>query len=333
MKRYLLLLLSASLLVLFTPGHATIEWLENYDEAVQLSNRTEKPIVMVFLGSDWCGWCKRLEKEVFRSEAFAKATSDKLIFLKIDFPLRTRLPGWQQEQNEQLKDKYDIRGFPTLIILDEKQQQIATAGYQKGGGQKYADYLLKIIEEYRNYRANLSHVNDPNIDATALERMYQHAHELGQQDDIDQILKAGMTSNDRSFFLKEKYRLRVQKGLIHDPQTKKLRQQLLTSDPDNTKGCHYDVAVIDFEVLAENLEVNDGPPEPVVKPLLQYIDQFGSQDKDHLWRLQMTVSQTFLRKKKIAEALQYAKASLASAPKTMKPDIERAINNIEAGLL
>lgn len=45
-------------------------WLVNLEEAYQQSNKTGKPIMANFTGSDWCGWCKKLTASVFSKPEF-----------------------------------------------------------------------------------------------------------------------------------------------------------------------------------------------------------------------------------------------------------------------
>ena len=45
-------------------------WLDDYDAALKKAADENKHIVVDFSGSDWCGWCKRLDKEVFATDEF-----------------------------------------------------------------------------------------------------------------------------------------------------------------------------------------------------------------------------------------------------------------------
>ena len=45
-------------------------WETDLNKAIGLSYETKKPIMLFFTGSDWCGWCIRLQNEVFRTETF-----------------------------------------------------------------------------------------------------------------------------------------------------------------------------------------------------------------------------------------------------------------------
>jgi len=123
-----------------------IHWYTNYNQAVQEAQKSRLPLLLFFTGSDWCGWCKKLQSEVFSSPEFAQSVGGSFIFVDIDFPMNKQLPAEQTQQNAQLKQKYGVTGYPTVIILDSNQNFVAEAGYRPGGGKAYADYLKQLLQ-------------------------------------------------------------------------------------------------------------------------------------------------------------------------------------------
>ncbi|MCC5829469.1 MAG: thioredoxin family protein [Phycisphaeraceae bacterium] len=85
------LLLAVGLAV--SPAMGDAKWLESYDEAIKMARESGKPVMINFTGSDWCGWCIRLDREVFATSEFAKWSSDNVVLLKLDFPRRTPMPS------------------------------------------------------------------------------------------------------------------------------------------------------------------------------------------------------------------------------------------------
>tara|TARA_Y100001934_G_C12163093_1_gene682917 strand:- start:73 stop:558 length:486 start_codon:yes stop_codon:yes gene_type:complete len=124
-----------------------IHWLINYEEAIELSRTEEKPVFMLFTGSDWCGWCMKLESEVFASDAFRDAMADTFVFLKLDFPRKIQQTPEIKKQNKRLMREYPVRGFPTVILLNSKNQQIGSTGYKRGGGAAYVEHIQKMMSE------------------------------------------------------------------------------------------------------------------------------------------------------------------------------------------
>ena len=123
-------------------------WLDDYDVAIEKAAAENKPIVVDFSGSDWCGWCIRLDKEVFATEVFKKAAAEKYILLMVDSPSSESLLSEKaKKQNPKLVEKYGIEGFPTVLVLDQKGGEICRLGYEKGGP---ANYIAKLDAEIRD---------------------------------------------------------------------------------------------------------------------------------------------------------------------------------------
>lgn len=116
------------------PVPVELEWHSQLEKARLLSEQTGKPIFGFFTGSDWCGWCHRLQDNVFKKESFKTWAAENVILLELDFPRRKALPPELAEQNNGLKNFFQVQGFPTIWIfeagLDQetKQYQINALG-------------------------------------------------------------------------------------------------------------------------------------------------------------------------------------------------------------
>ena len=115
-------------------------WLINFDKAAELSMKTGKPILANFTGSDWCGWCIRLKKEVFVTPSFKKWAKENVILLELDYPRRTPQTEEIKKQNRELQQFFKVRGYPTLHMFNvgiaEGKTQITALGkmsYLPGG--------------------------------------------------------------------------------------------------------------------------------------------------------------------------------------------------------
>lgn len=98
-------------------------WLGNFSEAKIESIKEHKLILVNFSGSDWCGPCIRLKKEIFDSRAFEDYASNNLILVRADFPRQKKnlLAPEQVKSNETLADKYNPEGtFPKTLLVDEQ---------------------------------------------------------------------------------------------------------------------------------------------------------------------------------------------------------------------
>ena len=123
-----------------------LKWMTDLPKAQALAAKEKKLVLLNFTGSDWCGFCVKLDREVFSTEKFAKYAKEKLVLVEVDFPSRKKLPSELAKANQALKQKYSIRGFPTLLVLDGKGKEV---GRKVGYGGDGTDALLATLEAAR----------------------------------------------------------------------------------------------------------------------------------------------------------------------------------------
>jgi thioredoxin-related protein len=111
----------------------------------QAQAKTEKKLVLLdFTGSDWCGWCIKLHKEVFSQPAFAEYAKKNIVAVEVDFPRKKKLSAEQVKANEALAKKYNIEGYPTIIVLNGEGKKVGELGYQEGGPTAFIAALEKL---------------------------------------------------------------------------------------------------------------------------------------------------------------------------------------------
>jgi len=108
-------------------------WLTDFEKAAAEAKKTGKPILADFTGSDWCGWCKKLDAEVFSTDEFQRWAKDNVVLLQLDFPRGKRLEPKLAQQNEALRSKYEVKGYPTILFLDHEGKVLGRSGYTVGG--------------------------------------------------------------------------------------------------------------------------------------------------------------------------------------------------------
>ncbi|MEY4272023.1 MAG: hypothetical protein RL250_889 [Verrucomicrobiota bacterium] len=139
--------LSALALLATLPSlFAADTWLTDLDAAKKQAAAEKKDILVDFTGSDWCGWCIRLKKEVFDQPEFADA-SKKFVLVEIDFPRAKKQSPEVKAKNEALSKQYAISGFPTILLLDAQGEVYAQTGYQEGGAKKYLAHLGALAKQ------------------------------------------------------------------------------------------------------------------------------------------------------------------------------------------
>ena len=150
-KRHLILFAVAACIFLHAPlGSAASGWLNDYKKAQQEAKAGNKLLLLDFTGSDWCGYCIQLDKEVFSQPDFKEYASKNLILLELDFP-RPDGSRWQaqaaalRKQNQDLAQQYQVQGFPTLIVLGGDGQKLwEFEGYFPGGTEALITKLEKL---------------------------------------------------------------------------------------------------------------------------------------------------------------------------------------------
>lgn len=112
-------LVTILLFMLFTPF---VTWLGDFNTAKVEATQAHKLILINFSGSDWCGPCIRLRKEILESPGFEGYAAEHLILVRADFPRQKKnQPSKEQVKlNEALAEKYNSEGkFPYTLLVDE----------------------------------------------------------------------------------------------------------------------------------------------------------------------------------------------------------------------
>ena len=129
-KLLLALFAGASLL---QASAADLEWHTDLAKAQAKAKEEKKLVMLDFTGSDWCGWCIKLHKEVFSTPEFAEYAKKNLILVEVDFPTKKTQSAELKKANQALQSKYKIKGYPTLIVLDGEGAKVGELGYKAGG--------------------------------------------------------------------------------------------------------------------------------------------------------------------------------------------------------
>lgn len=130
-----------------------LNWVPSFKKAKDLAKKKNKPILVFFTGSDWCGPCKMLQQDFFHTEEFIALADKNLILYEADFPRRTDLISQEKKmENFKLQGKYSVRGYPTIIFLNAQGNEIGRrSGYSFMRDPEPHFTLLKdIINKHTN---------------------------------------------------------------------------------------------------------------------------------------------------------------------------------------
>lgn len=129
-------------------GHGKVDWKTDFEAAKIESKKTNKPILMLFTGSDWCPPCKMLKEDFFNSDKFAAKSKD-FVMVMVDFPRnKSLLTPKQMEANKILNGEYGVRGLPTVIAVNYKGEVIdKIKGYNSQRDvSKHFDFIEQLLK-------------------------------------------------------------------------------------------------------------------------------------------------------------------------------------------
>jgi thioredoxin-related protein len=135
-----------------------LTWHTDLEKAISISQKEKKPMMLFFTGSDWCGWCHKLQKEVFYQDEFIEWAKDNVVLVEVDFPSRNgeafkKQSDETRQQNNLLQQQFSVRGYPTVwFVKPEKTKegkvnlaQLGQTGYVAGGAQNWVNGATSII--------------------------------------------------------------------------------------------------------------------------------------------------------------------------------------------
>lgn len=146
MKRIVLCIVFALVAVVTVKAQ---EWTTDFEVAKKTAQKDQKPIILVFQGSDWCAPCIKLDREIWSSPEFQEYSKKNYVMLQADFPRKAKnqLPDNLQTQNKALAAKYNPNGyFPFVVVLNAKGDVLGQTSYQKVSPKDYIKILNSFIK-------------------------------------------------------------------------------------------------------------------------------------------------------------------------------------------
>lgn len=120
-------------------------WYENLDKGIEAAKGEGKKILLFFTGSDWCGWCQKLNSEVFLQKEFARFADYHVVLVRIDFPKRKYQSDEVKNYNRKLAEIFDVNGYPTVFLLNKSGKILGRTGYRDGGPEAYINHLKSFL--------------------------------------------------------------------------------------------------------------------------------------------------------------------------------------------
>ena len=144
MKKIVPWLFLGLLLAFKLPSCHAFEWRTDLGAAAYDARTGQKLLLLDFSGSDWCGWCKKLDAEVFSTAAFQEYAASNLVCVLVDFPRGKKLEPTLQARNERLMRHFQVQGFPTILLFSPEGELIGELGYQPGGPAAFIQAIQQV---------------------------------------------------------------------------------------------------------------------------------------------------------------------------------------------
>nr|WP_143962141.1 thioredoxin fold domain-containing protein [Litoribacter populi] len=144
------LLLTLTLLLavnLSTQAQGEIKWL-TFEEAVEKNQETPK-MVLVDIYTDWCGWCKKMDKGTFTDPEVIRYVNDNFYPVKMNAEDSKRKFNFRgHEYTEQSMSRaMRISSYPNFIIMDAAMENITQMpGYREAAN--FLETLQAVLKQF-----------------------------------------------------------------------------------------------------------------------------------------------------------------------------------------
>ncbi len=226
------------------------DWILDFDKAVEIAKKEKKLLLVDFSGSNWCGWCTRLHEDIFKFDSFLKAAKQDYVLVYLDFP-QVELPGGKEAmakipnfaRNEELRDKYHIRGYPTVLLLTPEGEVIGRTGYRRGGPENYVAHLKELKEAGLKALAETKALVKAYEDAKGEERVRAFEEVLSKFEGMERGAVGsealGAVIEGALEGAKEDTRVRIVKALLGAGRVDEtVKSAVMEIDPKNEQGLY-----------------------------------------------------------------------------------------------
>ena len=121
--------------------------LKKTQDAFSIARELQRPVLLIFSGSDWCLPCQWLEEKIFSDTVFKNFAKDNLVILKADFPQKQKLPQEQTGINEKLAEEFNPEGtFPLLELVTPKRTVLTLLQYINYSPKEFVNQINEILQ-------------------------------------------------------------------------------------------------------------------------------------------------------------------------------------------
>jgi len=120
----------------------------SFEDIVKQAKESKTPILLEFTGSDWCPPCKMMKAQTFSKEEFKTFAAEKLTYVELDFPNSKPQSDEEKARNHALQNQFDVKGYPTLILLDSDGKELVRhVGFLQGGPEALINWVNQATKD------------------------------------------------------------------------------------------------------------------------------------------------------------------------------------------
>lgn len=298
-------------------------WLEDLEEGKGVALKEGKPLLVAYLGLPWCPWSEKMELEVLSQEAFAAPMREKFVLVSLNI-------AEESEEAHQVKVSHGITELPTLLLMQADGQVITKLPFLPKGASEFAEHIASRYETYQKVRRIVDTEDLSLFSAEELKELYLKSKELGIEDIKERLFGAGLALDSGLFFLLEQYRHMAERGKQGSKEGEAVRKKIVARDPKNAAGAFRSLALLDFEALSLKKSKKEKHIKAALNPLIDYVQKFGPQDRENLWKMELLIAQFLYGKNRLSEALLHAKSAYNHTPDAHLPQVKETLSFLEA---
>jgi len=269
----------------------SIPIIEDFEKACEIAQAYQKPLVLLFLGSDPCCTSREFVCNVLENKEFIRNCCQDFLFVRVNFPELQHPSSHLWEENHKLKKKFQVASLPTMILLDSQGEEVTKFAYFPCSGKDYARHLRYLFREYKKLLRYIESSHFSTATSHELKSLYFRSRDLRCTLLMQKILQEGAMRKEDLFFLVELYSNLSNSGKKESEDAKKIRNTIQKKDPFDSQGALLRLALLDFQ---EEVSKEEGDPKVAIQPVINYLDSPFSERNKEVWRIyRMTAEYLF----------------------------------------
>jgi|GEM_PF-2789846 len=290
---------------------------DEYDSAVHNAKAFKKPLLLVFVGSDWSHESRKLLTKLQDVDSQDVIKND-IILCKIDFPELNRQNEKQLQANKELKEKFNITQIPSAVLLDDEQNYVTTFGFVQVPPSAFARHIKETYSVYFALKQAAKTLGSKTV--AELEKLLADAKALQNQALWETVVTEGMSRVENGVFALEKYSHLVAVGKEKCEEAQSLKRVISGMKEKLSIDARLQSAMMAFEAAKK-----EGDVTAALSPLEQVLKDVP---KDHaqLWRVHFLVAKYLQDMHQAEKAAEYAQEAKKNAPEAFHKQLDAIIS-------